>query len=407
MADTERNPVKVLATALLVGVTVVFFVTLSLEDSYPWLVWVRVTAEASMIGALADWFAVVALFRHPMGIPIPHTAIIPKRKDQIGRSLGTFVQTAFLSPENVLERIRSAGLAARAGEWLQEPANVDQVAHQVTEGLAAVVASLDDAQLSETVRDTVTERLASLQLAPLAARALDLATADGRHQDLVDAFLPELDQALEANRESLLRSVIESSPWWVPRGVDEAVLDRALVVAHRFIKDVAHDRDHPLRHQIDGLVTEFGERLRTDPELVARGEDLKRDLIGHEAVQEYLAGLWDEAKQGILAQAEDPGSPLRTRIASSVASFGSSLRTDPVLRERVELWLERIFGELAERFQGEIQSLVATTVDRWDATETSDRLEGLLGRDLQFIRINGTVVGGLAGLLIYAVSRMI
>jgi len=317
------------------------------------------------------------------------------------------MQTSFLSSENVLERIRAAGVAQRTGDWLQDPANVDQVAHQVTEGVAAVVASLDDAQLSETVRDTVTERLASLQLAPLAARALDLATADGRHQDLVDAFLPELDRALEANHESLLKAVAESSPWWVPRSVDEAVLDRAVAVAHRYIQDVAHDRQHPLRHQIDAMVVEFSSRLRTDPELIARGEGLKRDLIGHEAVQEYLAGLWDEAKGGILAEAEDPASPLRTRIAASVSSFGTSLRTDPVLRERFELWLERIVGEFVDRFQGEIHNLVAATVDRWDATETSDRLEGLLGRDLQFIRINGTVVGGLAGLVIYAVSRLV
>jgi uncharacterized membrane-anchored protein YjiN (DUF445 family) len=360
-----------------------------------------------MIGALADWFAVVALFRHPLGIPIPHTAIIPKRKDQIGRALGTFVQESFLTRENVVERVRAAALADRFGAWLEDPANVAKVGHQVTEGLAAIAASLDDEQLGAAIADTVRERLDALQFAPMASRALAAATADGRHQELVDAFMPEVSRAIEENRAELLEAVTQSSPWWVPRAVDEAVLDRAITVAHRFITDVGRRRDHPLRGRIDELTAELVVRLRDDPVLIAKGEEVKSEILANEAVQSYLTGLWDGTKRSILDQAEDPDSALRRRVESSIAGIGRSLRTDPELRARVEDWLERIVGELVDRFQDEFSELVRTTVDRWDAAETGEQLEMLLGRDLQFIRINGTVVGGIAGLLIYASGRLI
>ncbi len=405
LADLAR--MRRIATGLLVLMTVVFITATILERDHGWATWVRVTAEASMIGALADWFAVVALFRHPLGIPIPHTAIIPKRKDQIGRALGTFVQESFLTRENVVERVRSASLAERFGTWLEDPANVAQVGHQVAEGLAAITASLDDEQLGEAIADTVRERLGALQFAPMASRALAAATADGRHQDLVDAFMPEVSRAIEENRAELLEAVSQSSPWWVPRAVDEAVLDRAITVAHRFITDVGRRRDHPLRGRIDELTAELVVRLRDDPVLIAKGEEVKSEILANEAVQTYLTGLWDGTKRSILDQAGDPESALRRRVESSIAGIGRSLRTDPELRARVEDWLERIVGELVDRFQDEFSELVRTTVDRWDAAETGEQLEMLLGRDLQFIRINGTVVGGIAGLLIYTAGQLI
>jgi uncharacterized membrane-anchored protein YjiN (DUF445 family) len=396
-----------IATGLLVVMTLIFIGATILERDHDWATWVRVTAEASMIGALADWFAVVALFRHPLGIPIPHTAIIPKRKDQIGRALGTFVQESFLTRENVVERVRAAALADRFGAWLEDPANVAKVGHQVTEGLAAIAASLDDEQLGAAIADTVRERLDALQFAPMASRALAAATADGRHQELVDAFMPEVSRAIEENRAELLEAVTQSSPWWVPRAVDEAVLDRAITVAHRFITDVGRRRDHPLRGRIDELTAELVVRLRDDPVLIAKGEEVKSEILANEAVQSYLTGLWDGTKRSILDQAEDPDSALRRRVESSIAGIGRSLRTEPELRARVEDWMERIVGELVDRFQDEFSELVRTTVDRWDAAETGEQLEMLLGRDLQFIRINGTVVGGIAGLLIYASGRLI
>jgi uncharacterized membrane-anchored protein YjiN (DUF445 family) len=398
--------IKRFATGLLLLMTVIFVVASLIERSVDWVVWIRVAAEASMVGALADWFAVTALFRHPMGLPIPHTAIIPNRKDQIGMALGRFVQTSFLTRDNVVERVRKAQLGQRMGEWLSDPAHVTQVGHQLTDGMAAIVASLDDDQLSPAVREVVLERIRSIHFAPMASRALTAATAEGRHQDLVDAFLPAVAQALDDNQQALLDAVISSSPWWVPRSIDEVVLEKALDVAHRFVGDVAANRHHPFRTRVDAFAADFASRLRDDPELIARGEELKEDLLQNPAVQRYLDGLWDDTKRAVLTQADDPSSALRTRIEESISAFGASLRSDPELQGRIETWLERIVGEFVDRFEGEISELVTTTVERWDATETSERLEDLIGRDLQFIRINGTVVGGIAGVVIYSVSRL-
>ena len=403
---TEQHGVRRMATGLLIAMTVVFVVASIFESRYPWVVWIRVTAEASMVGALADWFAVTALFRHPMGIPIPHTAIIPNRKDQIGRALGRFVQTSFLTRENVVARVRHADFGSRVAAWLEDPANVSQVGRQVTEGIAAVVASLDDDELSPAVREVVVDRLRSLHFAPLASRALAAATAEGRHQDLVNAFLPAVGRALDQNRAGLMDAIVASSPWWIPRAIDETVLDKAMEVAHRFVDDVVADRSHPFRSHVDHVAAEMVERLQDDPELIARGEELKDELLANPAITRYLDGLWDGTKQSLVAQADEPDSPLRRRVETAISGLGRSLRTDPELRNRVDVWLERIVGELVDRFEGEISELVTTTVDRWDATETSQRLEELIGRDLQFIRINGTVVGGIAGLVIYSISRL-
>jgi uncharacterized membrane-anchored protein YjiN (DUF445 family) len=405
MASRGRN-IRRFATGMLLVVTAVFVGASLLERSNESWVWVRVTAEAAMVGALADWFAVTALFRHPLGIPIPHTAIIPSRKDQLGEVLGRFVQESFLTRDNVVERVRKADPAARIGAWLEDPAHVHHVSGQVTEGLAAVVASLDDEQLSPAVREVVMDRVRGVALAPMAARALRAATADGRHQELVDAFLPAVGEALDVNHDALLDAMVETSPRWVPRAVDEVVLGKGLEVAHAFIRDVGARSDHPLRAHVDQLAADWAKRLEEDPELIARGEELKEELLENPAVQSYLDGLWESTKTSLLSQSDDPSSALRERVEQSIDGFGASLRTDPEMRRRLEVWLERIVGELVERFESEITDLVQTTVERWDAEETSARLEELIGRDLQFIRINGTVVGGLAGLVIYAVSRL-
>jgi uncharacterized membrane-anchored protein YjiN (DUF445 family) len=405
MASRGRN-IRRFATGMLLVVTAVFVGASLLERSNESWVWVRVTAEAAMVGALADWFAVTALFRHPLGIPIPHTAIIPSRKDQLGEVLGRFVQESFLTRDNVVERVRKADPAARIGAWLEDPAHVHHVSGQVTEGLAAVVASLDDEQLSPAVREVVMDRVRGVALAPMAARALRAATADGRHQELVDAFLPAVGEALDVNHDALLDAMVETSPRWVPRAVDEVVLGKGLEVAHAFIRDVSARSDHPLRAHVDQLAADWAKRLEEDPELIARGEELKEELLENPAVQSYLDGLWESTKTSLLSQSDDPSSALRERVEQSIDGFGASLRTDPEMRRRLEVWLERIVGELVERFESEITDLVQTTVERWDAEETSARLEELIGRDLQFIRINGTVVGGLAGLVIYAVSRL-
>jgi len=408
-ADTDPagNRVKRVATLLLVLMTIIFVIATLIERSVPWFGFVRATAEAAMIGALADWFAVTALFRYPLGIKIPHTAVIPNRKDQIGRALGTFVQTNFLTPQNIIDRIAAAEPAQHLGRWLEDPQHVSEVGRQASEGMAAVVASLDDDELGPALAELVVERLNSVEVAPLAARAVTAATKEGRHQDLVDAALPYVISAIETNKRALLDAIAATSPWWVPRSVDEVVMQKAVEVVERFLGDVQRDRSHAFRDHINTLAESLSDRLANDPDMAVRANELREEILDNPGVRTYLDGLWEGTKESMLAQADDPESQLRQRIESAITDFGLSLRTDPELRRRLDTWFERIVSEVVLRFEGEISSLVTSTVDRWDATETSNQLEALIGRDLQYIRISGTVVGGMAGLAIYTVLRLI
>ncbi len=405
--DPGGNRIRRVATLLLVAMTGVFIVATIIERTTPWVGFIRATAEAAMVGALADWFAVTALFRYPLGIKIPHTAIIPNRKDQIGRALGTFVQNNFLTTENITERIAAAEPSRHLAGWLAEPGHVTEVSRQIAEGLAAFVASLDDEELAPALAEVVSERISTVEVAPLASRALTTATKEGRHQELVDAALPYVIAAIENNKHALLDAIAATSPWWVPRSVDEVVMEKAIEVIERFLGDVRRDRHHQFRLHINTLTESLADKLANDPAMAVKADALRDEILSNPGVRTYLDGLWEGTKASILEQADEPRSALRMRIESAVANFGASLRHDAELRRRLDTWFIRIVSEVIGRFEDDISHLVTSTVDRWDATETSNQLEALIGRDLQYIRISGTVVGGTAGLVIYTLSRFI
>jgi uncharacterized membrane-anchored protein YjiN (DUF445 family) len=405
----RRNLVrmKVAATSLLLAATLVFIVTRSLEDRWSWLGYVRATAEAAMVGALADWFAVTALFRHPLGVPIPHTAIIPNRKDQLGRGLGTFVQTNFLAPAVLSERLRAVGVAERLGAWLGQPEH----AHRLSSNAGALIRGLTevmgDEDIQRTLETGILQRVREVPAAPLMARVVEAAVSGRHHQALLDTTLHGLSGLLDENRWLLRQKLAEQSPWWVPEPIDDRLFKKFFDGVQGFLAEVARDPDHELRHQLDVRVAELAVRLRTDPALIARGEQLKAELLEHPEVRAWLDSLWRNAKTSILAVADDPDSDLRRRLDAALLRAGRSLQEDPVLQGKVNGWIEKVVGYLAEEYGHEIADLIATTVARWDGAEASRRIELQVGRDLQFIRINGTVVGGLAGLVIYSVGRFL
>ena len=408
-AIRRRNLVrmKVAATSLLLAATVVFIVTRSLEDRWSWLGYVRATAEAAMVGALADWFAVTALFRHPLGLPIPHTAIIPNRKDQLGRGLGTFVQTNFLAPAVLSERLRSVGVAQRLGVWLGQPEH----AHRLSSNAGALVRGLTevmgDEDIQRTLETGILQRVREVPAAPLMARVVEAAMSGRHHQALLDTTLNGLSGLLEENRWLLRQKLAEQSPWWLPEPIDDRLFKKFFAGVQGFLAEVAGDPDHALRHQLDVRVAELAVRLRTDPALIARGEQLKAELLEHPEVRAWLDSLWRNTKASILAVADDPDSDLRRRLDAALERAGRSLQEDPVLQAKVNGWIEKVVGYLAEEYGHEIADLIATTVARWDGAEASRRIELQVGRDLQFIRINGTVVGGLAGLAIYSIGQLL
>ncbi len=395
------------ATSLLAAVSVVFVVTTVWGGDATWVGYLQAAAAASMVGGLADWFAVTALFRHPLGLPIPHTAIVVERKDQFGATLGEFVQESFLTPEAVVARLRAAGVVGRLADWLAEPANASRVAEEVADGVVALADLLRDDDVHRAIEGVVRNRLESVPLAPLAGQALRFATREGRHEEVLDRILVGLRHYVEDHREELRRRLGKKSKWWIPGAVDHKIFDRVLDGFCSALSDIESDRGHELRRELDARLAKLSTELEMSPVLRERGEQLKRDLLDQPELQRWVADLWSDAKDHLRAQAAEPDSEFRRRIADAIVSLGRRLQADPVLAARAEAMHEAFANYLIGHFQGEISKLVSSTIARWDAEETASRLELLLGPDLQWVRINGTVVGGAAGLVLHALSDLL
>ncbi|HLM63825.1 MAG TPA: DUF445 domain-containing protein [Acidimicrobiales bacterium] len=395
------------ATALLVAVTLIFLVLVLAGGEATWVGYARAAIEASMVGALADWFAVTALFRHPLGVPIPHTAIIPERKDQFGETLGDFVQSSFLTPEIIVERVRTARVSARLAAWMATPDNAERLAGHMADAAVTFADVVRDEEVQRAIEEAVRRRVESVPLAPLAGRTLGLLTEGGRHQQLLDAMLHTLDKYLDGNHDRLRARFAAETPWWMPEAVEERLFVRLIEIARQVVHDVAEDPDHELRREADVRVRNMVDELQTSEAMRRRGEELKGELLDHPELRRWVATIWEDVKESLRAQAADPGSELRRRLAETVVSLGRRLQEDPALAERVDEAVETGVRYVAEHFHDEIAAMVSGTISRWDGRETADRLELLLGPDLQFIRINGTVVGGLAGLVIYSVAQVI
>ena len=398
---------KRVASGLLVVALAVFIVAKLLEPAHPWLGFVRAMAEASLVGGLADWFAVTALFRRPLGLPIPHTAIIQTQKDRIGRILGNFVQHHFLAHDILASKLRSMKLSERAARWISQPENGSRLARHMAVGVAQTVQALPDADARDLIRESAVARLHALQLAPLLANLLSVVATDERHQALLDEALRLVRDALEANREELRRKIREESPWWVPAVVDDAFHKRLVAAAQRLIDEVDADRQHPLRLKFDAAFRIFVDRLKHSPEVIARTEEWKEDLLGHPAVEEFASSLWDRARRAAAQLTTEGNEGLLQPLQRGINAVGESLLASDTRLAELDDFLTGFIASLIEQHQHEVGDLIAETVRRWDPEVATERIELAVGRDLQFIRLNGTLVGGLAGLVIYTVSILL
>ena len=409
--DAERierlRAMKRRATGLLVVMAVAFVVITVFGDNTGWTGYVQAAVAASLVGGVADWFAVTAVFRHPLGVPIPHTAVIVERKDKFGETLGAFVQENFLSSDAMTARLREAHLSRRLGDWLADRAHAETVAHHVADAAVQLADMLRDEDVQGMLHEQVRRGLENVPLAPLAGKVLRGATEEGRHQELFDAVLRGVGRSLDEHRETLRSRFEEESPWWVPTAIDHRIFDRLLDGLCSFFDSVNADPNHELRTRLDDWINQLAERLEHSPEYRARGEQLKGELLDHPELRDWLGSLWIDAKAALRSQAADPESELRQRLADAIVAAGSRLRSDPALAAKVDDVIEWGVRYVGEHFHAEIAGLVSGTLARWDAEETSRKLELLLGPDLQFIRINGTVVGGLAGLAIHFVGEVI
>jgi uncharacterized membrane-anchored protein YjiN (DUF445 family) len=406
--QAQLDGMKRRATLLLAGAAVVFVIARWLESRYGfWVGAVRAMAEASLVGGLADWFAVTALFRHPMGIPIPHTAIVPRRKDRVGRTLGQFVQKNFMSRAVVEAKLRSLHVGERLAGWLSEPANARMIARQTVGALSAGVQHLDDAAIKPMVERTVAERVRAFRVAPVVARLMEVLTEGDRHQELLDDFIRGAARTVDQNRELIRERIEKESPWWLPEALDDKIYRKVLGSIERTLAEIEHDPEHPLRKRFDRSVREFMERLDSSPEMHAKIERWKEELLATETVKRFSSSLWTDSKAAIVRYADRPES-LREGSAAerAITAFATHVKNDPALVEKLNEAVIDVAISVIERYQDDVGEFIAVTVASWDPDHTSKRVELAIGRDLQFIRINGTLVGGLAGLMLYFLSQL-
>ena len=412
VTDAETKQVQLArmkrrATGLLVLMGAIFLATWLVEGTHPWLGYVRATAEAGLVGGVADWFAITALFRHPLNLPIPHTAIIPQRKDRIGRSLGNFVQNNFLSPDVLGAKLRAAGLSRRAAEWLREPEHARTVVRQAAGALRSASAVVRDDDVHALLERSVIEPLKRRPIAPVLADGLALLTVNDRHQQLLDRLIQGLARLVAQNDDLIRQRIREESPWWVPGFVDDRLHDRVVEGIGRTLFEVSADPAHPLRRQLDELLVTWIEQLRESPEAIARAEQIKQQVLDHPTSEQLTESLWREVKKVLDRQvdAAEHGAP--GGLERGLTALAQAAMEDEALLAKLDDWMIGAVLRTVEQHRHEVGQLIAHTVSAWDPAETSRRIELQVGRDLQFVRINGTLVGGLVGLVLYSLSRLL
>jgi len=401
---------RAVALGLLVAMAVVFLVSRRLVPLHPGWGFVRAFAEAAMVGGLADWFAVTALFRHPLGLPIPHTAIVPRNKDRIGDTLGLFLRTNFLIPSVVARRMRRLDVAGAAARWLTDPP--EAAGGRFRQGASALVAqaldALDPARLGTMVKTAVAARIRETQLAPVAGQLLKAAMAERRHEPLLGAAITWANGALEAN-DALVRQIVHERAGSILRwtGLDEAVANRLISGLQKLLTDMAENPEHPLRLRAEEALDRLAWDLQYDPDMRARVERAKEELLANPAVARWLDGLWEQARTALLRIARDPEAAMAGRLGELLRQLGETLRTDRQLATTINRFVRRAAVGMASDYGDAIVRLVSETVRSWDADTITRRLENQVGRDLQYIRINGTLVGGLVGLCIHAADKLL
>ena len=407
-AQPGARGMKIAATGLLVLMAFLFFTTRAFEDQYPGLAWVKAFAEAAMVGGLADWFAVTALFRHPLGLPIPHTAIIPRNKDRIGESLANFINENFLVPSVVARRMRNIDVAAAAGRFLRTPAaEGSRIRHGASRLIADIFEGLDDERLGGIVKGAIASRLQKMEVAPLLGRALASAINEDRHVPMLEAAIRWMARALDANEE-LIREMVHTKANWVLRlaGLDAKLADAILDGLRKLTTEMSTDPAHPVRLKAEEALAQLANDLQTNPKTRVKVEEMKEQLLANQSVALWLDALWQQGREAIIRAARNPNAALAGRLGEVLRSMGVSLEQDPRIRAAINQFVRRAAAGMAQSYGSSIVMLVSETIRGWDARTVTARLEAAVGRDLQYIRINGTLVGGLVGVAIHALDMI-
>jgi uncharacterized membrane-anchored protein YjiN (DUF445 family) len=396
---------RIIATGMLVVMAAIFLVANRLDDIHPAWGFVRAFAEAAMVGGLADWFAVTALFRHPLGLPIPHTAIIPRNKDRIGNTLAQFLKDNFLTPSVVARRMRKIDVAGAAGRFLTDPPGQGRLREGASRLIADVLEALDQERLGGMVKSAIANRLRGMEVAPLFGQSLEAAITEERHIPILDALITWAGRTLDSN-EDMIRRMVQQRANWIMKmaGLDEKLANAIIDGLRRLSIEMAVDPAHPVRLKAEEGLADLAWRLQHDPELRAKVEEMKNEIIGNRAVASWIDGLWEKTRAGLLNAARNPDATMAGRFGDALRQLGATLQQDPRLKATINQFARRaVVGAVASYGTG-IVALVSDTIRGWDARTVTNRLEAAVGRDLQYIRINGTLVGGLVGLLIHTLE---
>ena len=407
-ADAARRTglrrMRTIAVSLLGFAALVYVVTLG-QDGF--LGFVNAGAEASMVGAIADWFAVTALFKHPLGLPIPHTALIPKRKDDLGRGLEDFVGENFLQEAIIRERVAHADISQRIGVWAAEPANARRVVDEVVDVAVIALSKVKDEHINDLFETLLVPRFREEPISPILGSLLIEAVRDNLHHGVVDLALEELHRWLLNNPETFQEVISERAPWWAPNRLNDAVTNRLHIEALHWLEDIKRDPYHHARSALDSMLAQLARDLLHNPGTQERAENLKLRILEHPQVMSTGISLWQAFRNAVLNGLRDEHGPLRDRLVQEVVAFAERLTTEPELRARIDGWVEDVAVFAVSRYGPELTAVITHTIERWDGKEAASRIELHVGRDLQFIRINGTIVGGLVGVLIHAISVVI
>jgi uncharacterized membrane-anchored protein YjiN (DUF445 family) len=406
MTHGDVRQMQLFATGLLVVMAAVYVTTRAIGPIHPAIGFVKAFAEAAMVGGMADWFAVTALFRHPLGIPIPHTAIIPRNKDRIGDTLASFLRSNFLTPRVVARRMRGIDVAGAAGKFLAQPNHAEGRLRTGASRLAAnVIASLDQDKLGGMVKSAIGSRIRDLDLGPLLGQALSAAILDGRHMPLLDGIIRWAGRTLEAN-DHLIRQMVHERAGSVLRftGLDENLANAIINGLQKMFDDMADDPGHPLRAKAEEGLERLATDLQFDDIMQGRVNRLRDEILDNPAMTRWIEGLWEQGRAALLKAVRDPEAALAGRLGEALRQLGASLQDDPTLKRTVNRFVRRTTVGMADSYGDGIVKLVSETIRSWDAQTITDRVENAVGRDLQYIRVNGTVVGGLVGVIIHAVD---
>lgn len=398
---------KIIATSLFVFMAAIFVFTTVLQKNNPahWIGYIRAFSEAAMVGALADWFAVTALFNYPLGLKIPHTNLIENSKERIGDNLGNFVVSNFLSPQNIRPYIQKLKVSGFAGEWLSKERNQEKLVQAVSHLVFGIVTKLDDSAVVNFISIKAREMTEELKINQMVGSGLEYILAKNDHQKMITSLSGQIKEYVINNREIVQERVKKESYFLIPKFVDTTIAAKITEGLAGFFEEVEADPHHTLRSEITQKLLAFAKEIRQEERWQDEFQRIKNDFLHEEKLQQYSRDIWNSVKKSLLKELEEENSALKNYLKKNLAELAENLHTDENLQHKIDGWVRVTAYKYVLKNTHQASELISSTVGNWEGRELSEKLELEVGKDLQFIRINGTVVGGLVGLVIYTVSH--